>query len=417
MATLDVLVERRHRVTGVLARRAYWWIPLAIFAASRIVDGLLVAYLAGDHPMHRSWGLDYEQAGSGHPYLDSITNWDGQWYHQIVDHGYPRELPREDGVVAQNAWAFYPAYPALVRALMTVSHLPFAVVAGVVSMLAGAAAMVLLFTLVERVGGRFNATTTVLALCLFPAAPVLQAAYTEGLALLFLLAALWCLRDQRYGAVVVCALALSLTRPIVLPLAVVVAVHGLVRWRVETLEEFPRRERIACAGAAVLTAASFAIWPAVAGVVTGDPGAYFASQRSWLKGVESGWPSWLAQVRSPDPATLLLLVVAFGLLLVVVGRRAARAWGAELRVWSVVYAVYLIGSTRPTTSAFRYAMLAVIPWWPFVGPPTGPRSRRQGSVILVAIVVVGVLLQYLWLSLYFIQDDGSLGYALAVPPR
>ena len=44
---------------------------------------------------------------------------DGSWYRNVAENGYPAELPRgEDGLVQQNAWAFFPLFPMLARGLM-----------------------------------------------------------------------------------------------------------------------------------------------------------------------------------------------------------------------------------------------------------------------------------------------------------
>jgi hypothetical protein len=161
-------------------------IPLAIFACTRLIGGLILIVMADQQvarvDMPSMHVVDPAPASPG--YLDMLTNWDGQWYADVVANGYPSDLPRVDGQVQENTWAFYPLYPALVRLVMGLSSLPFAAAASLVSMLAGAGAMVIIFGLLEGRVGRFNAAVTVLAISLSPAAVLLQAAYTEGMALL-----------------------------------------------------------------------------------------------------------------------------------------------------------------------------------------------------------------------------------------
>src|SRR4051812_15680481 len=201
-----------------------------------------------------------------------------------------------DGHVAQNAWAFYPLYPGLVRGLMAVTGLPFALAATVVSTACGAVAVCLLYRMLVHTGGRFTATATVLALCAYPAAPVLQAAYTESTALLEITVLVWGLQQRRYGVVLAATLALSLTRPIVIPAALLIAVHGLVRRR-RSPEDFPVAERRRVLGCVVAAVLSFAVWPVVAAVVTGRPDAYLETQKAWvIRASEGGYESWLTHL-------------------------------------------------------------------------------------------------------------------------
>src|SRR4051812_9986093 len=270
-----------------------------------------------------------------------------------------------DGHVAQNAWAFYPLYPGLVRGLMAVTGLPFALAATMVSTACGALAVCLLYRMLVTTGGRFTATATVLALCAYPAAPVLQVAYTESTALLEISLLVWGLQNRRYGVVLAATLALSLTRPIVIPAALLIAVHGLVRRR-RSPQDFPAAERRRVLGCVVAAVLSFAVWPGVAAAVTGRPDAYLATQKAWvIRASEGGYGSWLTHLLSHHGLSAgalgLLGLVA---LWVVLRGRSARAWGPDWRAWAGSYALFLFLTTRPIASIFRMALLAVVPWWP-----------------------------------------------------
>ena len=55
--------------------------------------------------------------------LQFATIWDGQWYWVINAGGYPSEIPRtDDGHAQENAWAFMPAYPFLLRLFTVCRH-------------------------------------------------------------------------------------------------------------------------------------------------------------------------------------------------------------------------------------------------------------------------------------------------------
>jgi hypothetical protein len=343
-------------------------------------------------------------------YLHLIANWDGQWYRSIVEHGYPSELPTHEGSVVPNQWAFYPLYPLLVR-LMMLPGLSFGLAASLVSITCGAVAMCLLYRMLVPTCGRFAASMTLLALCTYPAAVLFQAAYTESLALLLIVGALWSLRGRRYGTLLILALFLSLTRPVVLPLALVVGVHWVARWRARRRDPFPPSESMRLGVVGFLVALSFLFWPAVAGVATGHVDAYFVTANAWYNQDEGGWPSWLVVfVGGGSPGLTVFIGIAAVAVGCVVARRSARLWGLELRTWAWAYPLYLLGSTRPTTSIFRYAMLAAVPWWPFpeVGRNVQGWPSRAGLALLV--VFLGCCFQLVWLRWYFVINPSSQGF-------
>lgn len=384
--------------------RSWFLVPLAIYLVSRAVDAVLLL-LTGRAQFDPS-GLPVASGRppleTGRSYGDLVTNWDGQWYRFIVVHGYPSHLPTVDGVVQVNQWAFYPLYPTLVK-LVSWTGLPFGTAASLVSMAFGAAAMCLVYRMLSPTLGGFGTALSVLALCVGPAALVWQIAYTESLALFLVVGALWALRSRRYGLFLLAAVALAFARPIVLPLAAVAAIHWYARWRVRRSVDFPRRDRIASGVVIVVTAATFLAWPLVAAVVTGRRDAYFVTQNAWYRHDSGGWQTWLgAMVHGSTPALRVVIPMFVLALLAALLRPAAARWGSELRCWSFLYVLFLLGSTRPTTSIFRYGVLSVIPWWPF--PEVGDRvTSRRGRLTLFALVfVIGVLVQAVWMRWYFV---------------
>src|SRR5256885_12802478 len=102
--------------------------------------------------------------------FDVWARWDGGWFTGIARDGYTDP---------KTTTAFFPAYPLLVRAAGWVlgGH---AVLAGVlVSLLAAAAAFVLLHELARELVGEEAARRTLVYLAVFPAALFLGAAYSE----------------------------------------------------------------------------------------------------------------------------------------------------------------------------------------------------------------------------------------------
>jgi hypothetical protein len=284
---------------------------------------------------------------------------------------------------------------------MTLSSLPFAAAASLVSMAAGAGAMVVVFRMLESRVGRFNAGMTVLALGLSPAAVVLQAAYTESVALLVVVSCLALLANRRYAALSVMAVVLSLTRPIVLPLALLIALHGWLRWRRRDEEPFTALERRGCVTAALVAGASAGLWPLVCALRTGQPDGFLATQRAWIS-VYPGEGTWLLTIlHSPTSRASLTAVTALAVGIAIVATRGARAWGPELRWWVPIYGVYLLGTASPVASSIRYAMLAVVPWWPFTGQ--GEAVSHSRKVVSVGFAVAfGVVCQVAWVRYFYV---------------
>ena len=165
-------------------------------------------------------------------YFVAMANWDGQWYHEISDLGYPVPLPTDpDGAVVQNPWAFYPVFPLLTRAVMRVTGADFYVAGSTLSLVVGAVAMVLLFRLVDDAVGRWPAIVATTMVTTYVAAPVLQTTYTESCALLLVVLVLTLLRKRQYWWAGLALITLALTRNIVLAMAPVVITHAIVRWR------------------------------------------------------------------------------------------------------------------------------------------------------------------------------------------
>ena len=381
---------------------------LLAYALSRLLVALVISAAAR---------LVQNPAGVGdlHPdYWDMVVIWDGQWYRQIVERGYPDGLPLNDlGQVDYNSWAFFPLFPMLVRAVMA-SGLSFSVAVTLVNLTVGAAAAVVLWHLfVARPPGthvgRARSRLGVLAVgtwCLLPPAAILQVAYTEALATLLLATVLLLLVRRRYTWAVPVVLALGLTRAIAAPLLVVVVWHAVARWR--SRPPVSRREWWSLGGLGAATGVSALLWPVVVGVATGVPTAFFQTQAVWgqvpARGPFVPWFTW-AWERQGVVGVLLLLGAVAALVSVVAGRHAA--WlSTELRVWAVVYPVYLLAVVRPITSMWRFLLLdlplgAVLASIAVRGTSLGrPLSRRWrwrvAATLLAALVAmswwVGVLL-------------------------
>jgi hypothetical protein len=374
------------------------WFPLGVYGASRLIAA---AFMAAASSAHKSG------------YSNLATAWDGGWYRLIASQGYPSSLPiSPDGQVEQNAWAFSPVYPLTVRALMATTHLSYSVVAPTLSLVLGAAAMVVIFRLMQRAVSHFSACATVVLSCTFMAAPVMQLAYTESLALLLLASALFLLRERKYVAVAALLLLLALTRPVVVAFIPVVIAHGVGRWHDRATDPFPRKDLKVVLALISWCVVATALWPVIVGLLTRDPFAWTKTHEAWR--VEPhfapglGWPaSFLHNFGWPA-----LVALAFVVLLTVgiVARPGAKAWGPELRAWSVSYPGYLLFATVPGPSVIRWLLLAFPLIWPFP-EPAATRSERKFRVILIAMLaMVGLVLQRVWIFDFLAAAAPSVSY-------
>ncbi|MGL4173529.1 MAG: hypothetical protein ACRCTR_05580 [Actinomycetota bacterium] len=339
--------------------------------------------------------------GPNASYDDMAQMWDAQWYKIIAESGYPLPLPVDEfGVVQQNPWAFFPGFPFTVKILMAVTGSPFAPAAVVLNLILGGCAMVVVARLVRRFAGRRAGLGCVMLLCAMPAAPTFQIGYSESLALLLLALALEALARRRYAWCAVVVLALALTRPIVAPLALVMFMHLLVRYRAwfgvlqwgdRPRELFSARDQFTVIGLGLFTAASSLLWPMLAGFFAGSTDAYERTQAAWrsggvvspfrqsvgiaeyLWGPNGGW--WLL---AGGVALMALLWSPWG-----------RRMGPELTAWSFAYPLYLVAITEPWTSTFRY-LLMVFPVLAIVSIVV--RFR----VVVVALAFIGLWGQTVW---------------------
>lgn len=385
---------------------------LLVYGAARVVTTVFVFQASRRQVPYLPW------TGEEADFLDMSVLWDGSWYRAIAENGYPAELPvAPDGNVHQNPWAFYPIFPALSRALMVLTGADFRLAASLVALLAGAAAAVLMVRLFARYAPVPVAMAAMALWAVQPAAPTMQIAYTESLATLVLIILLTALIDRRWSVVAGAAVVLGLTRPIAVPVALVVGVVVLIEvWR-----WFPQRARTSPrtlagpVGALAVTGLAALIWPTVAAVSTGVPDAYTETMSAWRRGHEivpfRPWIDNTAHLLFSDTssprlyALLAVLALAAFLLASAIGPWAARL-PMELRLWMVAYPAYLGVVLDVGTSLIRYA----VPLFPIALVLVGGGLRRiprWWPVLAVALIALSLWAQWQW----------TMGLLVFEPPR
>jgi len=322
--------------------------------------------------------------------------WDSHWYRIIAEVGYPAELPiGDDGRVGENAWAFMPVYPLLVRVLMVVTGLPFALVSVALSTIAFAFFVVVADRFFRRIVGDSASLAALAVVAFAPVAPIYQVGYAESLGMLFLAVVMVGLAEKRWWLVALFIPLAALTRPVGVPLALTIAFIAVVAWRA-------RDNRGPLASLTVLGGLSTVAWPAIAWWVTGRPTAYIETELAWRRPYtgadEHGWGTgwwdsavWWFHDDAPWVIGGLALVVV-----IVAALPATRRLGAVSLAWTTSYVVYLVMVLFPQSSIFRL----LIPIFPIAGV-----IARNRSLSLVA-VFVGIVGQFFWVK-WFWSVEGS----------
>ncbi len=402
------MADRRLATTlKVRYRLTPWWVKvIAIFAVSRGVTTTILLAFASRQATN-SW------TGASPGYFDFAKIWDGHWYYIVSVVGYPASLPlTADGHVRENAWAFMPAYPALVRVLTVATGVDFAYIAVIVSVAFALGTALMFYRLMTLVIPGNAALFSVVLFCFAPLSPILQVAYAESMHLFLLTCALYLLVQRRYWMLLPVIAVMSLTRPSGLAFALALALHVGHRWWVHVrrpgTDSFSVGERVASIVTALFSAVMGFAWLLVAWVVTGSFTAYTDTELAWRASyigykelapfapwVQSAgfWGSMMGIPGSWLVVVLIIVVATFGALMF---SPWVRRIGVDLRFWVVSYALYLLAVFFPQSSTFRL----LVPLFPLLGAAAQPKS----PVYRVVIVVLFTLGQIGWVYIAWWVD-------------
>lgn len=370
-----------------------WWLSVcALYLLARLASTLMLLILAsvqGPNP----W------TGARPSYLSFASLWDGTWYKIIAYWGYPSHLPlTSSGHVAENAWAFLPGYPALVRSIMVITGQPWERVSVIVSLLFGLAASLVFYLTVRRMLEKGSALFAVLLFCINPVSPLFQVAYAESMYLFLLFLGLYLLLERRYGWLFLVVVLMSFTRPGSLAFALCLGLHVLYRWFTRGSDPYSRSERFLGVSLVAFTTVMGFSWPMIAWLVTGSFSAYTDTELAWrssyigyqhlvpFAGVFQGANWWLTA--PVGAAVLCLLLLIFSLFM---ATRGARRLPIDLRFWVVSYLIYLLAVFFPQSSTFRL----LLPMVPLVAVFALPRS----ALYRLSLSVIFLAAQWGWLLL------------------
>lgn len=395
---------------ALTAVRAWQRLPLAlriaaVYLAARIVTTVFLLQAAASSTSLSRFGVAPGLA-------DFVLGWDAQWYWLIAVEGYPSVLETTAaGAVAENQWAFMPVFPVVAQAVGLVFG-SWGVGAFLVSFVSGYLACLALHRLLRDRIGAAAALWAVVFFASGPLAALFQVGYAESLFLLLLLLALDAAQRRRYARLYPLILVMAFTRPGILAFALFLGLHGIVRWVRRRHDPLPRRDIAHIVATGALATVSGFAWQVVAGVVTGDMGAYLETELAWRQnwiagGVDGfvpfeGWVQaasfWFTLWGLPSWAGLVALaLLVMGAALALLRLPPVRALGPDVRLWSASYLLYLLAVFFPQSSVFRL-LLPLSPLWGAMAVP-----RRWGWRLgVLALCLIG---QAVWI--HFVYASGN----------
>lgn len=383
------------------------WLPLVIFAATRTFDFVVLVVVSKGQPaLPLNFSLLFIQSPmpASPGYLGVITNWDGQWYKSIAIDGYQLVSGGQGDSTKSWAWAFLPIFPMTVRGFMWLTGIGFAEAASVVNFIAGGAAMVVMYKLLEGPGGRFLAASCVALTCTFISAPILQAAYSESFALLTVCCALLMIRLRRYGWAMVATVLLAFTRLITPPLTIVVAIHAVDRFRRRREDPLSTPEWAWLVALGLVSVPGVWLWSSFVKILYGSGTGASTRWQGIAEHRTLGWYSELYTIIGWT-GTAFLVLASITLVLFSMSPRMTGSWGLEVRTWLSAYPMFILAATPVTSGFYRYLLLAFPMPLLVMSGPSARRFSRSRLGILIAVCLVGLILQILWVKYAFVLDS------------
>jgi Gpi18-like mannosyltransferase len=214
-----------------------------------------------------------------HSFSHELAQWDGLWYRELADHGYPGHVTH-----VQSTLGFFPLYPGLIWLISHAFVIPFAhyqilssTLAGVLlSGFGGLVATVLVGRLAASWWGEWTARRAILIFCLFPGSVVFSMVYAEGLMLPLAAGCILALQKRRWLLAGVLAGIATATEPEALVLILVCAVSAALELRRRGIHDRAALRSLFAPALSTLGAGAFAIflW-----AWTGTPFASLIAQR------------------------------------------------------------------------------------------------------------------------------------------
>jgi hypothetical protein len=247
-------------------RRRWRWVavPLGIYAASRVVQLALIAWLLPAGPA---------------TIRSRLLSWDAGWFIRVAQDGYEHGYTYDaNGTLVGNGLAFFPMYPLLIRLVHEVTRLDYGTAALTLSWAAAAVAAVLVYALGRRLYDTRVATALTVLFCAQPMSVVLSMGYSEGLFVALVGGTLLAAHRRSWLVAGALGLAAALTRPTGAALAIGLGIAAAIAVR----DRRPDRWRaVAAAVVALLGVPAYLTWV----------GQRVGTWHAWFDIQTAGWGS------------------------------------------------------------------------------------------------------------------------------
>ncbi|MDL5054058.1 mannosyltransferase family protein [Oscillatoria laete-virens NRMC-F 0139] len=359
-------------------------IILILFALTRAALTIVGAITVQTVPSTE--GAEYTHLLDDVPALDMWYRWDAGFYTSIAEYGYDWFNDRQPTADL----AFFPLYPTAIRAASTligfsetgcwlsVYRSTCTTIGGlIVSNLALLASAFLLYDLARaRFDGR-AAIWSVVLLLITPNLIFLSGVYTESLFLLLCLLTFWLIERGRFYPALLPAILACLTRSVGIALFPALLYAA---WRA------PADQRWRRVMATFVLPLTFGGWIVFAGLIAGDPLAYFSAyQTTWGRASSSPLEAFTLYFSGEDVALLgwwvswIDLAAALGYLALGIWTlRQDRAWGLF-----TLSAVIIPIATGTLLSMPRFGA-ALFPFYILLGA-WADRRWKQALLIVVCL--------------------------------
>jgi hypothetical protein len=328
---------------------------------------------------------------------DRAVPWDSFWYLTIARSGYsptlhPTGLGHHD---KYSDWAFYPAFPLVVRAVHEVTRMPIVVAGYVAAGVLGLLAIRAVYALGAQLGGERVGRGSALLLAAWPGSVVLTLPYSEGLFIAATATSVLLFLRRRWWLAGLAGLVSTAARPMGIALVLALLAGAVI--------EVARRDRRewAAMGAPAVAALGLGGFLLYGDLRTGDWLVWQHAEALWGQRLDFSShmiETWITRLSQPDSyrATQAILEIA-GMTVLVAGLVAAGiAWRrltAPVLVYAAVSAAMVLGYSQVATRPRM--ILAVFPV--FIGlarilPP------RVVEVLGVALASTIALVTFLYIG-------------------
>ena len=363
-------------------RRWVRWlaVPLAIYAASRVAQLALIAWLL---------------PADGSTVNDRLMQWDAGWYVEVARHGYPHGYSYgPDGQLVGNGLAFLPGYPLLVRIVHEITRLDYRTATLLAAFLAGAGAAVAVYALGAHLyDARVGACLAAL-FCAQPMSAALSMGYSEGLFVAFAAGALLCAFRRSWLTAGGLGLAAALTRPTGAAVAVALALAAVMALRDG---ERPRWRPIAAALVALAGLPAYLAW---VGLRVGTWHAWFDIQTAgWGTTFDGGAATGAFVARALRGSDEW---VAVSVALLVIAALVAAVVTVTTRVWPplVAYGLLALVLVLGQGGYYHSKPRLLVPVFTLLVPAAVALGRARGRSAVP--VLVGWAAFGLWYGAYLV---------------